>query len=200
LIEHNPGCSSRQAIYLNEMSPSRFALIVLPQGFEEVEAVTPIDLLRRAGVSVTIASLDDRLEVTGRNGIAVLADAPLEVPFSRSYDMVILPGGPGVKHLRADPRIVDLVKTQAARGAWVAAICAAPTVLHDAGLLKDRRYTAHPSVAGELRAILEYERVVVDAPIITSRGAGTALDFGLELVARLVSPEAAQEVRASICG
>lgn len=182
------------------MSPPRFALIVLPQGFEEVEAVTPIDLLRRGEVSVTIAALDERLEVTGRNGIALLADAPLEVSFARNYDMVILPGGPGVKHLRADPRIIDLVKNQAARGAWVAAICAAPTVLHDAGLLNGRRYTAHHSVASELGAILGSERVVVDAPIITSRGAGTALDFGLELVARLVSPEASQEVRASICG
>ena len=182
------------------MSPPRFALIVLPQGFEEVEAVTPIDLLRRAGVSVTIASLDERLEVTGRNNIALLADAPLEVSFARNYDIVILPGGPGVKHLRADPRIIDLVRNHAARGSWVAAICAAPIVLHDAGLLKDRRYTAHHSVAGELCAIIEAERVVVDTPIITSRGAGTALDFGLELVARLVSPEAAKEVRASICG
>jgi protein deglycase len=182
------------------MNLSRFALIVLPQGFEEVEAVTPVDVLRRAGVSVTIASLDARLEVTGRNGIALLADAPLDVSFSRSYDMVILPGGPGVKHLRADPRIIELVKKQAARGAWVAAICAAPTVLHDAGLLAGRRYTAHFSVAGELGAIIESERVVVDAPIITSRGAGTALEFGLELVARLLSPDAAREVRAAICG
>jgi protein deglycase len=182
------------------MNPSRFALIVLPQGFEEVEAVTPIDVLRRAGVSVTIASLDTRLEVTGRNGIALLADAPLDVSFTRSYDMLILPGGPGVKHLRADPRIATLARAHAARGAWVAAICAAPTVLLDAGLLAGRRYTAHFSVAGELSGIIESERVVVDAPIITSRGAGTALDFGLELVARLVSPEAARDVHASICG
>lgn len=181
------------------MSPSRFALVVLPRGFEEIEAVTPVDVLRRAGVTVTIASLGDRLEVTGRNGMALLADAPLDVSCSRAYDMIILPGGPGVKHLRADPRIASLVKAQAARGAWVAAICAAPTVLHDAGLLEGRRYTAHHSVAGELDSIIDSERVVVDAPIITSRGAGTALDFGLELVARLVSPEVAQEVRASIC-
>lgn len=182
------------------MSSPRFALVVLPQGFEEVEAVTPVDMLRRGGVSVTIASLDSRLEVTGRNGMALLADAPLDVSCARSYDMIILPGGPGVKHLRADPRIIDLVKKQAARGGWVAAICAAPTVLHDAGLLAGRRYTAHHSVAGELGSLIESERVVVDAPIITSRGAGTALDFGLELVARLVSPEVARDVRASICG
>jgi len=182
------------------MNKPRFALIVLPQGFEEVEAVTPIDVLRRAGVTVKIASLDAKLEVTGRNGIALLADAPLDVSFSRAYDMVILPGGPGVKHLRADPRVIDLVRKQAERGSWVAAICAAPTVLHDAGLLAGRRYTAHFSVASELGAIIESERVVVDAPIITSRGAGTALDFGLELVARLVSPEAARDVRESICG
>jgi len=182
------------------MSQPRLALIVLPQGFEEVEAVTPIDVLRRAGVTVTIASLDERLEVTGRSGIAVLADVPLDLSASRAYDMIILPGGPGVKHLRADKRIPNLVKSQAERGGWVAAICAAPTVLHDAGLLKGKRYTAHTSVEAELGNVITTERVVVDAPLITSRGAGTALDFGLELVARLVSPEAAKSVRESICG
>lgn len=182
------------------MSQSRFALIVLPQGFEEVEAVTPVDLLRRAGVTVTIASLDARLEVTGRNGMALLADVPLDVSAARNYDLVILPGGPGVKHLRADKRIAELVRAQAGRGGWVAAICAAPTVLKDAGLLAGRRYTAHHSVVDELPGLIESERVVVDGCIITSRGAGTALEFGLELVARLESPEAAEEVRKSICG
>ena len=181
------------------MSQPRFALIVLPQGFEEVEAVTPIDVLRRAGVTVTIASLDERLEVMGKNGIPVLADAPLNLSSSRRYDMVILPGGPGVKHLRADKRIVELVRSQAERGGWVAAICAAPTVLHDAGLLKGKRYTAHTSVEAELGHVITTERVVVDAPLITSRGAGTALDFGLELVARLVSEEASKSVREAIC-
>lgn len=182
------------------MSSPRYVLVVLAQGFEEIEAVTPIDLLRRAGVSVTIASLDSRLEVVGKNGMTLLADAPLDVSCARAYDMIFLPGGPGVRNLRADPRVAELVKMQAGRGAWVAAICAAPTVLHDAGLLDGRRFTAHPSVLDQLGPVVDGQDVVVDPPFITSRGAGTAVDFGLELIARLLSEEQALTVRESICG
>jgi 4-methyl-5(b-hydroxyethyl)-thiazole monophosphate biosynthesis len=104
-----------------------------------------------------------------------------------------------VKHLRADPRVRDAVLRHHAAGAWLAAICAAPTVLHDAGLLAGRRYTAHFSVAGALPAILAAERVVQDGRLLTSRGAGTALDFGFALVDHLVSPEKAREIAAAIC-
>jgi 4-methyl-5(b-hydroxyethyl)-thiazole monophosphate biosynthesis len=93
------------------------------------------------------------------------------------FDCVFLPGGPGVKHLRADARVRALVTRHAKADKWIAAICAAPTVLHDAGLLQGRRYTAHFSVANELTEILEGERVVVDGRILTSRGAGTGARF-----------------------
>ena len=176
-------------------------LAILPEGFEEIEAITPVDLLRRAGVEVTTAALGKDIHVTGRTGITVHADTTLEaaVATGQTYNLLFLPGGPGVKHLRADPRIVPLVKAQAAAGLWLAAICAAPTVLHDAGLLEGRRYTAHTSVAGELTARLADQRVVIDGHLITSRGAGTALDFGLALVEQLVSAEKAREIYASIC-
>ena len=103
-----------------------------------------------------------------------------------------------MQHLRASPAVRGLVAKHHSSGKLLAAICAAPAVLHDAGLLSDRRYTAHPSVAGELTAILADERVVRDGHIITSRGAGTALDFGLALVAALVSPEKSTEIHAAI--
>ena len=109
------------------------------------------------------------------------------------------PGGAGVKHLRADPRIRDLVLRQHAAGRWLAAICAAPAVLHDCGLLKERRYTAHFSVATELPAILTSEKIVTDGKITTSRGAGTSVDFGLHLIGLLVSPAKSEEISKAIC-
>lgn len=175
------------------------ALVIIADGFEEVETVTPIDLLRRAGVEVIVAALTEGIHVTGRTGITVHADTTLASVEPRTFDALVLPGGPGVKHLRADLRVRSILERHTAAGRWVGAICAAPTVLHDAGLLSGRRYTAHFSVGNELTAILANERVVVDGSVITSRGAGTALDFGLALVERLVSPDKAAEVAASIC-
>jgi 4-methyl-5(b-hydroxyethyl)-thiazole monophosphate biosynthesis len=174
-------------------------LAILPEGFEEIEAAAPIDLLRRAGVEVTTAALGEQIHVTGRSGITLHADTTLAAMLAHDFDCIFLPGGPGVKHLRADPRIRALVQRQHAAGRWLAAICAAPAVLHDAGLLAGRRYTAHFSVARELGEILADERTVADGQLLTSRGAGTALDFGLLLVEKLVSPGKAREIAKTIC-
>ena len=175
-------------------------LVILPEGFEELEAVAPIDVLRRAGCTVTIAALGPGIHVTGRNQLVLHADLPLASlpPGASLQDCLLLPGGPGVALLRASPEVRALVQSHHSAGSWLAAICAAPAVLHDAGLLAGRRYTAHPSVAGELPEILADARVVRDGRLVTSRGAGTALDFGLELVSVLVSPEKAAEIAASI--
>jgi len=175
------------------------ALVILPAGFEELEAIAPIDVLRRAGVEVTVAALEDTMHVTGRNGITIHADTTLTAVGERLFDLLFLPGGPGVKLLRADPRVLTAVLAHHAGERWVAAICAAPTVLHDAGLLAGRRYTAHFTVANELTAIIATERTVTDGRLLTSRGAGTAIDFGLLLVEKLVSPEKSREVAQSIC-
>lgn len=174
-------------------------LVILPEGFEEVEAVAPIDLLRRAGSEVTLAALADSIHVTGRNGLTLHADTTLTAVGESLFDLLFLPGGPGVKHLRADPRVLAAVRRHHEANRWLAAICAAPTVLHDAGLLAGRRYTAHFSVAAELPALLTEERVVQDGRILTSRGAGTAIDFGLALVRVLHSSESSAEVARSIC-
>jgi 4-methyl-5(b-hydroxyethyl)-thiazole monophosphate biosynthesis len=175
-------------------------LAILPEGFEELEAVAPIDVLRRAGCTVTLAALGPGIHVTGRNAITLHADIALDAlpPDAPLFDCLLLPGGPGVAALRASPAVRAQVLRHHAASKLLAAICAAPAVLHDAGLLAGRRYTAHPSVAAELTALLGDERVVRDAHLLTSRGAGTALDFGLALVAALVSPERSAEIAASI--
>jgi protein deglycase len=175
------------------------ALAILPEGVEELEAIASIDLLRRAGVEVTVASLADSIHITGRNALTLHADTALSAVGEKLFDLLFLPGGPGVKLLRADPRVRATVLAHHEAGRWLAAICAAPTVLHDAGLLAGRRYTAHFSVAEELTAILSDERTVTDGHLLTSRGAGTAIDFGLLLVEKLCSPEKAREIALSIC-
>ena len=174
-------------------------LAILADGFEEIEAITPIDLLRRAGADVTVAALVDGIHVTGRSGITAHVDTPLTSVVARDFDCILLPGGPGVKLLRADSRVREIVLRHHGTGRWLAAICAAPAVLHDAGLLAGKRYTAHFSVAAELTAILAQERTVVDGKILTSRGAGTALDFSLRLVGVLFGAEKAAEIERSIC-
>lgn len=174
-------------------------LVLLADGFEEIEAFTPIDLLRRAGVEVTVAALAEGIHVTGRSGITTHADTPLAAVMDRKFDLLFLPGGAGVTHLRADSRVHDLVLQQHAAGRWLAAICAAPTVLHDCGLLKGRRYTAHFSVAKELPDILTDERIVTDGKITTSRGAGTAMEFGLHLISLLISTAKSEEIGKTIC-
>lgn len=174
-------------------------LAILAEGFEEIEAVTPIDLLRRAGVEVTVAALGPGRSVRGRSGLVLEAETELAAVIGADFDCVLLPGGPGVARLRADSRVAALVRTQHAAGRDVAAICAAPTVLLDAGVLAGRRFTAHPSVAGELPDLLSDHAVVRDGPILTSRGAGTSLAFGLELIAGLRGPTVADEIKRSIC-
>ena len=166
--------------------------------FEEVEALAPVDLLRRAGAEVTLASLAGDKLVTGRCGITVQADAALAEVIAREFDLLLIPGGPGVETLRRDGRPARLAREFTQAGKAVAAICAAPTVLADAGLLTGKRFTAHFSVHGELARALGNERVVEDGLLITSRGAGTALDFGLTLVRRLFGDAVRQDVAKAI--
>jgi protein deglycase len=176
-------------------------LVPLAEGFEELELVAPVDMLRRAGCTVTLAALGPSLLVTGRNALVLQADQLLgsapaaERPLA---DCLLLPGGPGVARLRADATVRALVTRHAAAGRLLAAICAAPLVLHDAGLLQGRRFTAHPSAAAELPPHDAGQRVVQDGQLLTARGAGPALDFGLALVTALCGPEKSAEIAAAI--
>lgn len=172
-------------------------LIILADGFEEMEAIAPIDLLRRAGMEVLVAGWVQP-EITGRNGLRIIADVLYESVSGEEFDLIVLPGGPGHAALRADAGLLAHLQRHASAGRPLAAICAAPTVLHDAGLLKDHRYTGHFSIEEEIGP-LENSAVVSDRGIITSRGAGTATRFGLALIEHLKGVETAQQVAESIC-
>lgn len=176
------------------------ALVILSDDFEEIEALAPVDILRRADVEVVLASRTDSLEVIGRSGIKVVAECLLGDPATcRKFDLVLLPGGPGFTGLRADARVIDIVHRQAAEGRLVAAICAAPAVLKDAGVIKGKRITGHFSILDELPNILEKEDVVIDGNIVTSRGAGTSVPFALALVEKLCGFEKALKIAHAIC-
>jgi 4-methyl-5(b-hydroxyethyl)-thiazole monophosphate biosynthesis len=171
-------------------------LCLLNDGFEEIEVVTPVDLLRRADIKVVIAAMDNKTTV-GRDGIRIEADVLLSEVEPSGFDMLFIPGGPGVGELRQDGRAAALAKEFSAAGKSLAAICAGPLILLDAGLLEGRRFTAYHSVCEELGGGLD-ERVVVDENLITSRGAGTALDFALALITHLAGQPAADRVAEEV--
>lgn len=175
---------------------SQRALAILHPGFEEAEAVVPIDLLYRAGFEVVTASTNE-LEVASRCGLRITAARSLETAAKEKYDLIVLPGGPGVLEIREHPLICELLRTQVSEGRWIGCICAAPLLLLDAGLT-DFKFTCHPSAEREMAGALS-KPVVVDGRIITSRGAGTATAFGLELVRQIVGAEQAQQIAEAIC-
>lgn len=167
--------------------------VLLAPGFEEIEAVTVIDVLRRADIRVTVAGLSEG-DITGSHDITVRPDTTLDEIRPEGFDMVVLPGGlPGTDHLREDPRVRAFVREMADAGKFTCAICAAPTVLKAAGVAEGRAVTSHPIVREALEG-LDYreDRVVVDGSVVTSRGAGTAMEFALELVRILAGPEKAR--------
>ena len=175
-------------------------LVPITTGFEEIETLAPVDILRRAGLEVILAALGDGIHVTGRSGITLHADTTLAgIEDPQAFDLLLIPGGPQVKLLREDGRVAALAKAYAAAGKPVAAICAAPTVLLDAGLLGGgRRFTSHLGVAGELPSRIADERVVLDRGVITSQGAATSVDFAMALVRLLCGDEKAAEVAHGI--
>lgn len=173
-------------------------LCLVADGVEELELVAPVDVLRRSGADVVLAVVGESLHVTGRNGIALRGDVLLGDVEIESFDLLLIPGGPAVSRLREDGRAAKLAKGFAAANKLVAAICAGPLVLADAGLLEGRRFTAHASVTGELTEAQTGERVVEDGPLITARGAGVALEFGLAAVTRLFGEDKEEEISRSI--
>lgn len=186
-------------------------LVPLAPGFEEIEAVTIIDVLRRADVEVVIASVSasgavtgapPSGAVTGSHAITVHAPVALADVAAGVFDLVVLPGGePGTTHLAADPVLADVLRRQAAAGRPLAAICAAPRILAALGLLGNRAATSHPSVEAPLRAAgAQYEasRVVVADGIVTSRGPGTALEFAFALLELLNLNDRAARLRIAM--
>ena len=173
-------------------------LVPIADGTEEIEAVCIIDVLRRAGAAVTVASVGE-LQVTASRGVKLVADQLIGACLDETYDLVVLPGGmPGAEHLRDSRELETILKDQKDQGRLYGAICAAPAVvLKHHGLLDQRRATCHPNFVSNLENIDVVEaRVVVDGTCVTSRGPGTALEFALKLVELLYGADKAKEVAA----
>jgi 4-methyl-5(b-hydroxyethyl)-thiazole monophosphate biosynthesis len=169
-------------------------LVLLADGFEEIEATTIIDVLRRAELDVTTAALKEQ-NVRGAHGITILADSRLSDVQAKEFDAIILPGGqPGSRNLRDDPNVIKLLQLQAKQDRYLGAICAAPIALEAAGVLQGKRATSYPGYNLPSAQTSEL-RVVVDGKLVTSRGPGTALEFALEWVKMLVGVEKAEKLR-----
>lgn len=173
------------------------ALVILAEGFEDIEAVASIDILRRAEIEVTVAGLNDT-KIKGSRGILILADKKLDDAVA-DFDALILPGGmPGARNLGASEKVRTIVRTMNGQGKIIAAICAAPPkVLVAAGVLKNRSATCYPGMEKEFEkdTVFKDLPVVVDGNLITSRGVGTALAFALTIVEKLAGRETAERVK-----
>jgi len=176
-------------------------LVPLAQGCEELEAVTITDLLARAGFEVVTAGLDER-PVKASRGMTLVPETTIERVMDEDFDMMVLPGGqPGATHLNEDPRIHQLLKRLNDKGRYTAAICAAPKVLADAGLLGGKRATGYPGTFDGMRppeVTVVSDRVVRDGRVITSRGPGTAMDFALELIEVLAGKGKREQVESAL--
>ena len=173
-------------------------LVPLAEGFEEIEAISVIDILRRADIEVVTAGLKEGL-AEGSHKVKVLPDAVLDKIDFRDFDGLILPGGaPGFVNLGNDQRILDMAREMDGAGKCVAAICAAPSVLIKAGVLQGRRATVSPSGKEQVEACADFreDRVVVDKNLITSRAPGTALEFALKLVEALAGREKMEQIKS----
>ena len=178
-------------------------LVPLAHGFEEIETITIVDILRRAGVLVMMASVEigaPPAAIEGRTGIKVMPDRPVSGIQVSDFEMIVLPGGlKGAQTLQQDPQIARLLRDSERAGHYIGAICAAPIVLAANHMITGRRLTSHPSVKDQLEgATYEQHRVVVDGRLVTSRGPGTAMEFALVLVELLEGRQKMQEVKEAV--
>lgn len=174
-------------------------IVFLADGFEEIEGLTVVDLLRRAGIHVTTVSIKEEKEVMGAHQIQVLADVNLSQADFDGADMLVLPGGmPGTLHLGACKTVTEKCIEFFKEGKEVAAICAAPSVLGDLGILEGKRCTCYPGFEDRLKGIVSTSPVETDENVTTSRGMGTAIPFALKLIEKLISTEKAEEIKESI--
>lgn len=167
------------------------AVVCLAEGFEEIEAIGSIDILRRAGIDTVVVSVSGNLSVTGAHAITVKADQMVEKTDFSGVDMIVLPGGmPGAKHLKEHELLREKLLAFHQNGKFIAAICAAPMVLGDLGILENRKATCYPGFENQLKsAILTPDAVVEDRHVITGKGPGLVFDFALKLVEKLSGKE-----------
>ena len=182
------------------MNNTKKVFIFLADGFEEIEGLTVVDLLRRAGIDITMVSINKDKSVKGSHGISLMADSVFPDTDFSDADMLVLPGGmPGTRYLSEYAPLVSLLRDFYNKEGKIAAICAAPTVLSSLGFLTDKKATCYPSMMQQLdcRETSE-ESVVTDGNITTSRGLGTALPFALSLIGQLISEDKAREIAVSV--
>ena len=174
--------------------------VFLADGFEEIDGLTVVDLLRRADIDTVTVSIGDSKSIIGSHHIEVKADIMFHEVLEAEGTVFVLPGGmPGTLHLKEHEGLDKLLKKAYANGKYIAAICAAPTVLEKCGLLEGKKATSYPSVQEELKsADYQTDKVVVDQNIITSRGMGTAIEFGAKIVELLQGEQAKEELLESI--
>lgn len=174
--------------------------VFLANGFEEIEAGTPVDILRRAGINVEMVSIDDTEYVTGARGIAFKADRKFSEIDKEWADILVLPGGmPGTTNLLEFAPLMELVNEYNEKGKRIAAICAAPTIFGKLGLLNGKKACCYPGMEGDLAcADASSESVITDGNITTSRGMGTAIDFALELLTILTNKEIADDMASKV--
>ncbi|MFQ5597057.1 MAG: DJ-1 family glyoxalase III [Nitrospiria bacterium] len=175
------------------------ALVLLAPGFEEIETVTVIDILRRAGVQVTAAATVDG-PIEGSRKVKLVADGLIDAVRGADFDLIVLPGGqPGTRNLGSDPRVKNILDEAMENDRLISAICAAPSVLSSYGFIKGKKATSHPSVRPDLRDVDYQEaRVVVDGNWVTSRSPGTAMEFAFKLVELLKGPEMVAKVNDGV--
>ena len=179
---------------------SKNVLVPIADGSEDIETATIVDVLRRAGATVTVASVGSP-QVTMAHGLKLVADQVISECVDTSYDLIALPGGmPGAEHLRDSKELAEMLKRQQQDGKLYAAICASPAVvLNHHGLLTERKATAYPGFAEKLENTEAIDsRVVVDGNCITSRGPGTAMEFALKLVEILYGEQKARDIAQSM--
>lgn len=173
--------------------------IILGKGFEEIEAIAPCDILRRGGVQVQFAGIDG-LEITGSNGITVKADLTVEEMDLDAAEMIVLPGGlRGVNSILGSETAMNAVKYANAKGKYIGAICAAPTILAGLGCTNAKQATVYPGMESQMGpAALKNAPVAADCNILTGRAAGSALDFGYLLLEKLKGAEVAEKIRTAM--
>ena len=176
------------------------ACIFLADGFEEIEGLTVVDILRRAGVEIHMVSITGETKVTGSHGIEIKCDTCIGQENFSEIELFVLPGGmPGTKNLGACKALKELLTASFEAGKKLSAICAAPSVLGDLGILKGKKACCYPGFEEHLTgAQVVFDQVAQDGNVTTSRGMGTAIPFALSLVSQMVSEEKAQELAQSI--
>lgn len=172
--------------------------VLFSDGVEEIEFITPVDILRRCQQNVVLVSSKNNLNITGAHGINLLADNIISQINHESFDALIIPGGPSAFTMKDDTNVINLVQQFYQTNKWIAAICAAPIILHNAGILNDKKYCSHPCVHEQLPSVDTESRIIVDRPIITAAGPGVATEFALEIIRQLLGEAMANVQRHNL--